>query len=73
LTDDFVSLTEAARSIGVSRNKMWKLVRAGVFTVYENPRDAREKLLKKADVDAYLAPREMRRSSEAAEESGRAA
>ena len=52
-----VSMTEAAEYVGVSRVTMSKLVNAGRFTVYEDPRDSRKKLLDLDEVVREMTPR----------------
>jgi excisionase family DNA binding protein len=40
-----VTVTEAARHLGVSRRKVWELVRAGRLPSYPDPTDGRKKLV----------------------------
>ena len=37
--------------LGVSKNKIWNLVKDGVLPAIPNPLDRREKLVKREDVD----------------------
>jgi excisionase family DNA binding protein len=39
-----VTVTEAARHLGVSRRKVWELVRTGHLPSYPDPTDGRKKL-----------------------------
>ena len=48
---ELIPLTEAARRLGVSRVTMARLVREGIFTVYLNPLDRRQKLINAAELD----------------------
>jgi hypothetical protein len=61
-----ITLTEAARRLGISRVTMSKRVKDGHFTVYTNPRDQREKLLDAAEVEAAAQPKvvKLRRDDE---------
>jgi excisionase family DNA binding protein len=53
---EFLSLTEAAEHIGVSRNKIWRLVKDGRLEAYRDPKDDRVKLVKKTDLDTLIQP-----------------
>ena len=54
---ELIPLTEAARRHGVSRMTMARLVRRGLFTIYRNPLDQRQKLLDATEVAERLRPR----------------
>lgn len=45
---DTVTITEAAARLGVSRQKIWSLVREGMLEARQNPLDKREKLISAA-------------------------
>jgi hypothetical protein len=51
---DLITLTVARSLLGVSRTKIWRLVREGTLMVYSNPLDKREKLVKRSQVEALL-------------------
>lgn len=53
---DLIRSTEARKLIGISHIKMSELLKKGVLRVYDNPLDAREKLVSKSEVLA-LKPR----------------
>lgn len=53
---ELITLREARERLGISRVTMTKLVKAGRFTVYANPVDAREKLVEVAEVEAFSRP-----------------
>jgi excisionase family DNA binding protein len=42
---DAVTVTEAARRLGVSRSKVWSLLREGSLQAYQNPLDRRQRLI----------------------------
>ena len=50
--EDYLGLMDAARYLGVSRNKMYQLVRAGETPFYVSPLDKRKKLFRLEDLDA---------------------
>lgn len=51
---DYLKLTEAAKEYGVSRNKLWLLVRDGRLMAYEDPKDRRATLLKREEIESAL-------------------
>jgi excisionase family DNA binding protein len=57
--EEFMKLKEAQEYLGVSRMKMWRLVKTGLLTVYENPLDRRERLVKREEVGELKQPRLM--------------
>lgn len=50
-SSDRVTLAEAARLLGVSHSKVWRLVRDGRLVAHRNPLDQREKLVRREDVE----------------------
>jgi DNA-binding MarR family transcriptional regulator len=54
---EFISLSEAARRLNISRVTMSKRVKAGQFTVYANPVDQREKLLDATEIEEAAHPK----------------
>jgi excisionase family DNA binding protein len=53
---ELITLTEAADRAGVSLMTLRKIVRENKITLYRNPRDAREKLVRPGDIDAAMEP-----------------
>lgn len=51
---DLITLTVARNILGVSRTKIWRLVREGTLRAYANPLDKREKLVQRSQVEALL-------------------
>ncbi len=45
--DDYVTLGEATEVLGVSRFKVWQLVREGVLPTFVSPLDRRQKLVRR--------------------------
>lgn len=52
MTDELMTLGEAAETLGVSRFKMGRLVRDGLIQAYVSPLDRRIKLVRRREVDA---------------------
>ena len=50
--DEYVTMTEAQEILGVSRFKMWQLVRDGEVATYQSTLDRRQKLIRRSDLDA---------------------
>jgi excisionase family DNA binding protein len=51
---ELLTLSEAARVLGVSRPKMTRMVSKGLLVTHNNPLDERTKLVRRADVLALL-------------------
>lgn len=54
---EFLSLKEAQDYLGVSKTKMWSLVKLGILKTYEDSLDKRKKLVRKEDVEKLKQPR----------------
>lgn len=55
--DEYLTLQEAAELIGVSRFKLWRLVRDGKLVAHLSERDRRERLVRRGDVEELVKPR----------------
>ncbi len=55
--EEYVSLKEAQEILGVSRTKIWSLVRDGMLKTYEDPLDKRKTLVLRSDVLSLKQPR----------------
>lgn len=54
----YVTFTEARELLGVaSKDTLRRIVNRQGWQVYSNPRDARERWLKRSDIKAYLQPK----------------
>jgi len=53
---DFLTLTEAATYLGVSRQTLWRRIRDGVLPVHVSEINRRERLVKRTDVDRINTP-----------------
>ncbi len=56
MDDEFLTLQGAADLMGVSRFKIWRLVRDGQLTAHQSERDRREKLVRKSEIEALIRP-----------------
>lgn len=54
---DLISLTEAAKLLGTTHNKMTRLVKSKELRAFANPLDRRYKLVSKAEVLSLKVPR----------------
>lgn len=54
---EFLPLKEAQAYLGVSKTKMWSLVKSGILKTYEYSLDKRKKLVRKEDVEKLKQPR----------------
>ena len=54
---EFLLLKEAQDYLGVSKTKMWSLVKLGILKTYEDSLDKRKKLVRKEDVEKLKQPR----------------
>ncbi len=53
---EYLSLTEAARRLGISEPALRRRVDRGQLAVYSNPIDLRSRLIKTADLERYTVP-----------------
>jgi len=53
---EFLSLKEAQDYLGVSKTKMWNLVKSSILKTYEDFLDKRKKLVRKEDVEKLKQP-----------------
>jgi excisionase family DNA binding protein len=53
--EEYVTATEATHLLDVSKVKMAKLLRSGEIPYIPDPRNERAKLIKRSDIDAWLA------------------
>jgi len=56
-TDDLITLSQAMNLLGVSRTKVWRLVKEGQLGAVVNPLDKREKLFSKSQVESLIPKR----------------
>jgi len=59
MDDEMLTLGQAAEEYGMSRQKLWRWVRAGRLVAYQGGRDLRERLVRRADLDRLFAPTPM--------------
>jgi excisionase family DNA binding protein len=51
LSAELATIAEAARFLGVSRTKVWQLVKNNIIPHQKDPLDDRKKLIRKADLE----------------------
>jgi excisionase family DNA binding protein len=75
--EEYVTATEARDLLGVSQYKMTAMIHNGEIATYPDPFNKRAKLIKRADIDAWLAqakrPRKPHKRQNEGEEKDRAA
>jgi excisionase family DNA binding protein len=60
MDSDLMTIQEAAEEFKISRVKIWRWVRDGRLTALQSGRDLREKLVRRSEVEALLAPTPIR-------------
>ena len=63
---DYVTMTEAQEILGVSRFKIWQLVKQGTLETFRSELDRREKLIRRSDLEALRRPLPMAEEGKAA-------
>lgn len=56
MADEYVTMGEAQELLGVSRFKLWQLVKEGVLPTFTSPLDRRQKLIRRDDLDRLRQP-----------------
>jgi excisionase family DNA binding protein len=54
--DEYLTLTQAAQILGVSRWTLYRRIDEGALTVYESPSNRRVKLVRRPDVERLMKP-----------------
>jgi excisionase family DNA binding protein len=54
--DDFVSISEAARIVGVTRNVLYRLIGEGTLRTYASSLNRRVKLVRRSDLARLMTP-----------------
>jgi len=49
---EYITVQGAAEELGVSRRRIWDLIREGKITAIQNPLDRREKLIARPEIAA---------------------
>lgn len=57
MPEEFMSMTEAREYLGISKTKIWRLVKEGAIKTYEDPLDKRKHLVRLRDVEKLKQPR----------------
>lgn len=59
--EEFLTLTQARKLLGVSRTKLWTLVKEGQLTIYKDPLNKRVRLVRREDVERLRSPERISR------------
>jgi excisionase family DNA binding protein len=51
---EYLTVQEAAERLGVSRRRIWDLIREGKIDAIQNPLDRREKMIAGSELDAFM-------------------
>lgn len=62
--ENFLNLTAARELLGVSRTKLWTLIREGQLVTYQDPLNKRVRLVRRADLEKLRVPRKTDRPGE---------
>jgi excisionase family DNA binding protein len=57
LMKEYLTMQEAARFLGIGRQTLWRLVRAGKLQTYQSEINRRVKLVKRSDIEDLMLPR----------------
>lgn len=57
MQNDFMTVKEARQYLGVSKQKMARLIKEAAVEVYRDPLDKRVKLVRSSDLDRLKEPR----------------
>jgi len=66
MDDEYVTMAEAQRILGISRQKIWRMVKDGELAAYQDPKDKRKKLVRRNDIDEVGRVRPLDRRRKAA-------
>ena len=54
---EYLTMTEAREYLGISKPKLWRLVRDGALPVYSDALDKRRRLVRKDDIEKLRSPK----------------
>ena len=54
--EEFLNLKDARQLLGVSRTKLWKLIKEGRLPTYQDPLDKRVRLVRRQDLENLRRP-----------------
>lgn len=56
MEDEFLTLKEAAETLGVSRATIWRRIDRGELVAFQSQQDRRERLVRRKDIEAMMRP-----------------
>lgn len=56
MDSEYMTIGEAAAALGVSTTTIWRRVRAGELEVFRSQADRRQRLIRRADIEAMMRP-----------------
>ena len=60
MSDEFVTMREARKILGVSNFTIWQMVKQGRLEAFRSQVDRRKKLVRRSDLDALRQPQSLR-------------
>ncbi len=56
MQDEYMTIKEAAKALGISRATIYRRVKAGELEAYQSRADRRERLVRRADIEERMGP-----------------
>ncbi len=56
MSEEFLTLNQAAEELGVNRVTLWRRVQKGQITLYQSDQDQRVRLVKREDIERMKRP-----------------
>jgi excisionase family DNA binding protein len=56
MSEEYMTLTEAAAALGISRATIWRRIQAGEIAAFQSQQDRRQRLVRRSDVERMLKP-----------------
>jgi excisionase family DNA binding protein len=56
MQEGYMTMTEAAEALGLSRATLWRRIQAGELVAFQSHQDRRQKLVRRVDIEEMLKP-----------------